>query len=41
MIHWKDWNDEDGRVAMTVTYEPQTDKNLLDAVFRCSLMPTY
>jgi hypothetical protein len=41
MIHWKDWNDENRRVAMTVTYDPQTDKNLLDAVFRCASMPSY
>lgn len=41
MIHWKDWNDENRRVAMTVTYDPQADKNLLDAVFRCTSMPTY
>ncbi len=41
MIHWKDWHDPKNRVAMTVTYDPGTDKNLLDAVFRCSAMPTY
>lgn len=41
MIHWKDWNDEKNRSAMTVCYDPQTDKNVLDAVFRCTSMPTY
>jgi superfamily II DNA or RNA helicase len=41
MIHWKDWHDPKNRVAMTVTYDPATDKNLLDAVFRCAAMPTY
>ncbi|MCX6875221.1 MAG: hypothetical protein NTW21_15655, partial [Verrucomicrobia bacterium] len=41
MIHWKDWNDEKNRTAMTVCYDPQTDKNVLDAVFRCTAMPTY
>jgi hypothetical protein len=26
---------------MTVTYDPASDKNVLDAVFRCAAMPTY
>lgn len=41
MIHWKDWHDPKNRTAMTVTYDPATDKNVLDAVFRCAAMPTY
>lgn len=41
MIHWKDWQDEKRRTAMTVLYDPRTDKNVLDAVFRCAAMPTY
>jgi type III restriction enzyme len=41
MIHWKDWQDEKRRTAMTVRYDPRTDKNVLDAVFRCGSMPTY
>jgi superfamily II DNA or RNA helicase len=41
MIHWKDWHDPKNRVAMTVTYDPAKDQNLLDAVFRCAAMPTY
>lgn len=41
MIHWKDWQDEKRRTAMTVRYDPRTDKNVLDAVFRCGAMPTY
>lgn len=41
MIHWKDWHDPKNRTAMTVTYDPVTDKNVLDAVFRCAAMPTY
>ena len=41
MIHWKDWNDENRRQAMTVNFDPQTGKNVLDSVFRCSSMATY
>ncbi len=41
MIHWKDWHDPKNRVAMTVVHDPATDKNVLDAVFRCASMPTY
>lgn len=41
MIYWKDWHDEKRRTAMTVRYDPRTDKNVLDAVFRCGAMPTY
>jgi superfamily II DNA or RNA helicase len=41
MIHWKDWHDEKRRTAMTVRYDPRTDKNVLDAVFRCGALPTY
>jgi superfamily II DNA or RNA helicase len=41
MIHWKDWHDPKNRVAMTVTYDPAKDQNVLDAVFRCSAMATY
>jgi hypothetical protein len=41
MIHWKDWHDAKNRLAMTVTYDPATDKNVLDAPFRCTAMPTY
>ena len=41
MIHWKDWSDPKRRTAMTVTYDPRSDKNVLDAVFRCSATPTY
>ena len=41
MIHWKDWNDEKRREAMTVTFDPQTGKNVLDSIFKCSSMPTY
>ncbi len=41
MIHWKDWHDPKNRIAMTVTYDPATDKNVLDTVFRCGAMPTY
>jgi len=41
MIHWKDWNDENRRQAMTVSFDPQSGKNVLDALFRCSSMPTY
>jgi superfamily II DNA or RNA helicase len=41
MIHWKDWHDPKNRVAMTVAYDPATDQNVLDAVFRCSAMATY
>jgi superfamily II DNA or RNA helicase len=41
MIHWKDWHDPKNRTAMTVIYDPVTDKNVLDAVFRCAAMPTY
>ncbi len=41
MIHWQDWTEEKRRTAMTVRYDPQTDKNVLDAVFRCAAMPTY
>ncbi len=41
MIHWQDWQDEKRRTPMTVRYDPRTDKNLLDAVFRCGAMPTY
>ncbi|MEI6675807.1 MAG: hypothetical protein WCO57_11595 [Verrucomicrobiota bacterium] len=41
MIHWKDWPEEKRRAAMTVCYDPRTDKNVLDAVFRCTAMPTY
>ena len=41
MIHWKDWQDEKRRTAMTVRYDPRTDKNVLDAVFRCGAMPSY
>lgn len=41
MIHWKDWHDEKRRTAMTVRYDSRTDKNVLDAVFRCGAMPTY
>jgi len=41
MIHWKDWHDPKNRTAMTVTYDPASDKNVLDAVFRCAAMPTY
>jgi hypothetical protein len=41
MIHWKEWHDPKNRTAMTVTYDPATDKNVLDAVFRCAAMPTY
>lgn len=41
MIHWKDWHDSKNRTAMTVTYDPAKDQNVLDAVFRCAAMPTY
>ena len=41
MIHWKDWHDPKNRTAMTVTYDPAKDQNVLDAVFRCAAMPTY
>ncbi len=41
MIHWKDWHDPKNRTAMTVAYDPAMDQNMLDAVFRCSSMPTY
>lgn len=41
MIHWKDWHDSNKRTAMTVIYDPATDKNVLDAVFRCTAMPSY
>lgn len=41
MIHWKDWHDSKNRIAMTVAYDPATDKNVLDAVFRCTSLPTY
>jgi hypothetical protein len=41
MIHWKDWQEEKRRTPMTVRYDPRTDKNVLDAVFRCAAMPTY
>lgn len=41
MIHWKDWADENRRLPMTVRYEPVKDKNVLDAVFYCSSLPTY
>ena len=41
MIYWKDWQDEKRRTAMTVRYDPRTDKNVLDAIFRCGAMPTY
>jgi superfamily II DNA or RNA helicase len=41
MIHWKDWHDPRNRTAMTVAYDPATDQNVLDAVFRCAAMPTY
>lgn len=41
MIHWKDWHDPKNRIAMTVAYDPATDKNMLDAVFRCAALPTY
>ncbi|MEI7911873.1 MAG: DEAD/DEAH box helicase family protein [Verrucomicrobiota bacterium] len=41
MIHWKDWADDQRRAAMTVCYDAQMDKNVLDAVFRCTAMPTY
>lgn len=41
MIHWKDWNDPKNRLPMTVRYDPNLDKNQLDAVFRCDAMPTY
>ena len=36
MLHWKDRKD-----WMTVRYDPQTDKNMLDAMFRPNAMPTY
>jgi hypothetical protein len=41
MIHWKDWQEEKRRTPMTVRYDPRTDKNVLDTVFRCAAMPTY
>ncbi len=41
MIHWKDWSDPKRRTAMTVFYDPRSDKNVLDAVFRCSSTPSY
>jgi superfamily II DNA or RNA helicase len=41
MIHWNDWHEPNKRTAMTVIYDPATDQNLLDAVFRCKAMPTY
>lgn len=41
MIHWKDWTDPKRRTAMTVSYDPRSDKNLLDAVFRCASAPSY
>ena len=41
MIHWRDWADEKRREATTVLYEPETDKNILNAPFRCSALPTY
>lgn len=41
MIHWKDWHESNKRTAMTVIYDPATDQNLLDAVFRCKAMPSY
>jgi len=41
MIHWKDGHDPKNRISMTVAYDPVTDKNVLDAVFRCTSMPTY
>lgn len=36
MLHWRkreEW--------MTVRYDPKTDKNQLDALFRTEAMPTY
>jgi superfamily II DNA or RNA helicase len=41
MIHWKDWHEPNKRTAMTVIYDPATDQNLLDAIFRCKAMPSY
>jgi type III restriction enzyme len=41
MIHWKDWHDPIHRAAMTVVYDPETDKNVLNAMFRCAALPTY
>ena len=41
MIHWENWHDEKSRRAMTVSYDPQKDNNVLDAVFRCASLPTY
>ena len=40
-IHWKERYNSNNRTAMTVTYDPATDQNVLDAVFRCAAMPTY
>ncbi|MEI6653340.1 MAG: hypothetical protein WCP45_01115 [Verrucomicrobiota bacterium] len=33
--------DKKRRTAMTACYDPRIDKNVLDAVFRCTAMPTY
>lgn len=41
MIHWERWADETQRRAMTVQYEPESDKNVLNALFRCSSLPSY
>lgn len=41
MIHWRNWADEKSREATTVQYEPETDKNVFGAPFRCSGLPTY
>jgi superfamily II DNA or RNA helicase len=41
MIHWENWNDKNHRRAMTVSYDADADKNVINAVFRCAAMATY
>lgn len=40
IIHWNDRNDENRKKAMTVIFDAQTGKNVLDSIFKCSSRPS-